>query len=172
MKTLTSIQGHTIGEKLALSLFVPAIAFWLPFWSTSARALVVLGVGYIAAITIFSILSILPSKRILASWDDSSLATPNGKLDFADVQKTTLIDCGRLTGWELGFQTSNVNRGKKKIYLAVASSFDQFTFDIFKSISDVSVKRKLFGSLTEWLVGLEISVLTVGTLRLVMFAIA
>lgn len=172
MKTLVSIQGHAIGEKLVLSLFVPAVAFWLPFWNTPDRAFLILGIGYCAAISIFLILSILPSKRILAAWDNSSISTPNGKVDFPDIQTSTLVDCGMLTGWELGFQTSNVNRGKKKIFLSTATNFDELTYDFFKNVSCVNVKRRLLGSLAEWLVGLEIAALAVGTLRLVLFAIA
>lgn len=172
MKTLVSIQGHSTAEKLILSLFVPAVACWLPFWNTPERILLVLGIGYLSAIIIFLILSILPTKRILATWDDSSISTPMGKVDFNDIKSTTLVDCGLLTGWELGFQTNNINRGKKKIFLNMANNFDQFTFELFKNIPGVNVKKRLLGSPIEWLVGLEISALAVGTLRLALFAIA
>lgn len=172
MKTLASIQGHSTAEKLVLSLFVPAVACWLPFWNTRERMLLVLGIGYLSAIIIFLILSIFPAKRLLAAWDDSSIFTPIGKVDFSDIKSTTLVDCGLLTGWELGFQTNNINRGKKKIFLNLANNFDQFTFEFFKNVSGINVKKRLLGSPIEWLVGLEISALAVGTLRLVLFAIA
>ena len=172
MKTLASIQGHTIGEKLVLSLFVPAVAFWLPFWNTPERALLIVGLGYCTATIIFSVLSVLPSKRILAAWDNLSISTSNGKVDFSDIQTSTLVDCGMLTGWELGFQTSNVNRGKKKIFFAQAGNFDQLTYDFFNNVPNVNVKKRLLGSVAEWVVGLEIATLAVGTLRLVLFAIA
>lgn len=171
MNTLTAIQGHPLAEKLAFSLFVPAISTWLPLSNWPKMVFYLLIASYLLGLIVYAILSLTPSRKLLVAWDQETISTPCGKVDFNDIEKATMIDCGRLTGWELSFQT-NIAKRKRSVYLSAATCYEQFINDIDSKVNNLCTCKKLLGSAYEWIVGIEVALIVTGTLRLVLMAIA
>lgn len=127
--------------------------------------------SFLSGFIVYAILSLTPSRKLLVAWDQETISTPCGKVSFSDIEKATMTDCGRLTGWELSFQT-NVLKRKRNVFLSTASDFGQFTNDIDTKVTSFITRKKLLGSVFEWIIGIEIALLATGTLRLVLSAIA
>lgn len=168
---MQSIQGHNLAEKLMFSLFVPAVACWLPMNNWSKLYTYLLAASFLFALVLYLILSITPSKKILVAWDNNTVSIPNGNVYFNDIERVVISDCGKLSGWELSLISRNTKR-KRRVNLSLSASHSQLTNELGSRFSNLETRRKLLGSSAEWIVGLETAILITGALRLVLTAIA
>jgi hypothetical protein len=124
----------------------------------------------LSGITLF-ICRLLSKPRIVASYDDFSICTQDRSIAFDSVEMIKLTDSGLLSGWncELSGQSQTLS-----LPLSHIDNYRNMLDFITLNSETAKIKNKtiIFGSVPEWIVALEISIILTGIARIVLQAYA
>ncbi len=174
MKVFRSRLGLSSQWLVFLTILPALLIVWLPLELVSKTSVILLISAIFSSLAIHFALRIFPKQSILVSCDDFVIINRFSTRIFEEITDIQLVDTGSISGWMMilsnpGLRTEPVRVPYSQIHLP-ENLLAHIKTNAEKA--SVSYHTKLFGSAPEWAIALETTLFLVGSIRLILAAIA
>ncbi len=167
MKAIKTKSGMSSFWVWFLTLSPSIVLLWLPLGTINSTLLAALLIVSISVI--YPLTTLLPRPHIFSVFSDTEIVSSNGNINSNEVTLLELVDCGKLSGWEINLYTKWGNSPSISFPIERIENGESLTIDLPKRLPAATGQTRIlpWGKISEWLMAILLTMFALGLIRFI-----